>query len=100
MEDAPLPEHFADFAALSAAGAKRYPCVRHFLVWNEFKGFFDDELKRWDAKGYTDLYNVVYDAVKAVDRANQVGGRKPEQRLAPDTCRRRRLRNHYHRDEA
>jgi hypothetical protein len=74
LEDAPLPEHFADFAALSAAVAKRYPYVRHFLVWNEFKGFFDDELKRWDAKGYTDLYNVVYDAVKAVDPANQVGG--------------------------
>jgi hypothetical protein len=54
--------------------AKRYPYVRHFLVWNEFKGFFDDELRRWDAKGYTDLYNVVYDAVKAVDPANQVGG--------------------------
>ena len=35
--------------------AKRYPYVRHFLVWNEFKGFFDDELKRWDAKGYPDV---------------------------------------------
>ena len=55
LEDTPLPEHFADFAALSAAVAKRYPYVRHFLVWNEFKGFFDDELKRWDAKGYTDV---------------------------------------------
>lgn len=74
LENAPRPEHFADFAALSAAVAKRYPYVRHFLVWNEFKGFFDDELDRWDAKGYTDLYNVVYDAVKAVDPANQVGG--------------------------
>jgi hypothetical protein len=74
LEDAPRPENFADFAALSATVAKRYPYVRHFLVWNEFKGFFDDELNRWDAKGYTDLYNVVYDAVKAVDPANQVGG--------------------------
>lgn len=74
LEDAPLPGHFADFGALSAAVAKRYPYVRHFLVWNEFKGFFNDEANRWDAQRYTDLYNVVYDAVKAVDPANQVGG--------------------------
>jgi hypothetical protein len=71
---APLPEHFADFAALSATVAKRYPYVRHFIVWNEFKGFFDDEHNRWDAEKYTDLYNAVYDALKAVDPGNQVGG--------------------------
>jgi hypothetical protein len=74
LEVAPLPEHFADFAALAAAVAKRYPYVRHFLVWNEFKGFFDDERKRWDAGGYTDLYNAVYDALKTVNPGNQVGG--------------------------
>jgi hypothetical protein len=74
LEDAPRPEHFADFAALSAEVVKRYPYVRHFLVWNEFKGFFDDKLNRWDAKGYTDLYNIVYDAVKGVNPANKVGG--------------------------
>lgn len=74
LETAPRPEHFADFAALSAVVAERYPYVRHFLVWNEFKGFFDDEQKRWDAKGYTDLYNAVYQALKSVDPANQVGG--------------------------
>lgn len=74
LEAAPLPEHFADFAALTAAVAKRYPYVRHFIVWNEFKGFFDDERKRWEAKEYTDLYNSVYDALKAVNPANQVGG--------------------------
>lgn len=74
LEDAPLPEHFADFAALSATVAERYPYVRHFVVWNEFKGFFDDELGRWDARSYTDLYNLVYDAVKSVDPAKQVGG--------------------------
>ena len=50
------------------------PYVRHFIVWNEFKGFFDDERGRWDAKGYTDLYNAVYDALKAVNPGNQVGG--------------------------
>jgi hypothetical protein len=74
LEAAPLPEHFADFAALSAVVARRYPYVRHFIVWNEFKGFFDDERKRWEATEYTDLYNGVYDALKAVNPANQVGG--------------------------
>ena len=74
LEEAPLPEHFADFAALSATVAKRYPYVRHFIVWNEFKGFFDDESKRWEADEYTDLYNGVYDVLKAVNSANQVGG--------------------------
>lgn len=74
LEDAPLPAHFTDFAELSAAVAKRYPYVRHFLVWNEFKGFFDDAAGQWDAAGYTTLYNAVYDAVKAVDSTNRVGG--------------------------
>ncbi len=71
---APLPEHYADFAELSAVVARRYPDVRHFMVWNEFKGFFDEENKRWDAAGYTELYNQVYTAVKAVNPLNRVGG--------------------------
>ncbi|BBY94134.1 hypothetical protein MGALJ_38030 [Mycobacterium gallinarum] len=74
LEVAPLPEHFADFAALSKKVAQRYPYVRHFVVWNEFKGFFDDERKRWRAEDYTDLYNAVYDAVKEANPENQVGG--------------------------
>lgn len=71
---APLPEHYADFAALSAMIARRYPDVRHFMVWNEFKGFFDEENNRWDAEGYTELYNQVYTAVKAVNPRNHIGG--------------------------
>ncbi|MGH3918267.1 MAG: GH39 family glycosyl hydrolase [Pseudonocardiaceae bacterium] len=71
---APLPEHHADFAALSAVIARRYPDVRHFMVWNEFKGFFDEENNRWDAEAYTNLYNEVYEAVKAVNPLNRVGG--------------------------
>jgi hypothetical protein len=74
LEVAPDPEHFSDFAALSALIAQRYSYVRYFLVWNEFKGFFDDEEKRWNAEQYTDLYNGVYDALKAVNPANKVGG--------------------------
>ena len=71
---APLPKHYADFADLSAVIARRYPDVRHFVVWNEFKGFFDEDTQRWDAEAYTDLYNQVYDAVKAVNPLNRVGG--------------------------
>jgi hypothetical protein len=74
LTEAPSREHFADFAALSAVVARRYPYVRHFMVWNEWKGFFDEEENRWDAEGYTDLYNEVYDALKAVDPRNRVGG--------------------------
>jgi hypothetical protein len=74
LTEAPYREHYGDFAALSATVARRYPDVRHFMVWNEFKGFFDEESNRWDAEGYTDLYNQVYDALKAVDPRIQIGG--------------------------
>ncbi|MEU3372054.1 xylan 1,4-beta-xylosidase [Streptomyces sp. NPDC006660] len=74
LETAPLPAHYADFAALAARVAERYPDVRHFIVWNEFKGFYDDTRRRWDYEGYTRLYNQVYDALKKVDKANLVGG--------------------------
>jgi hypothetical protein len=71
---APRPQHYADFAALAAAVARRYPDVRHFQVWNELKGFWDEARNRWDYEAYTKLYNAVYDALKAVDPAIAVGG--------------------------
>ncbi|MCM1974200.1 xylan 1,4-beta-xylosidase, partial [Streptomyces sp. G1] len=74
LETAPDPEHFDDFAALAATVAKRYPDVRHFIVWNEFKGFWNDAEARWDHEGYTDLYNRVYRALKKVNPQIQVGG--------------------------
>ncbi|MFI8231830.1 xylan 1,4-beta-xylosidase [Streptomyces sp. NPDC085900] len=74
LETAPLPEHYADFAALAATVAQRYPDVRHFVVWNEFKGFWNDAQGRWDYEGYTKLYNLVYKALKKVDKDIMVGG--------------------------
>lgn len=74
FESAPLATHYQDFADLSATVAKRYPDVRHFVVWNEFKGFFDDSSQRWNYEGYTRLYNLVYDEVKKVNKDNRVGG--------------------------
>jgi hypothetical protein len=74
LEVAPNPDHFDEFAALAAAVARRYPDVRHFLVWNEMKGFWNVARNRWNYEAYTDLYNQVYRALKAVDPGIQVGG--------------------------
>lgn len=74
LETAPSPRHYDDFAALAAKVAARYPDVRHFLVWNEMKGFYDDARGQWDAAGYTKLYNLVYSAVKKAGPDSLVGG--------------------------
>ncbi|CAM5526776.1 Xylan 1,4-beta-xylosidase OS=Streptomyces glaucescens OX=1907 GN=SGLAU_07620 PE=3 SV=1 [Streptomyces glaucescens] len=74
LETAPEPEHYGDFAALAATVAKRYPDVRHFIVWNEFKGFWNDAAHRWDHEGYTRMYNLVHRALKDVDEDIMVGG--------------------------
>ena len=70
----PTPAHYDDFARLAATIARRYPDVRHFMVWNELKGFYDRDRGRWDVESYTRLYNEVHAALKAVDPALQVGG--------------------------
>lgn len=74
LETAPDPAHFKDYAALAATVAKRYPDVRHFIVWNEFKGFWNDAKARWDYEGYTQLYNLVHKALKKVNPKIMVGG--------------------------
>nr|SBP00203.1 xylan 1,4-beta-xylosidase [Nonomuraea gerenzanensis] len=71
---APEREHFDDFAKLAARVAKQYPTVKHYMVWNEFKGFWDPATNRWDAEAYTEMYNKVYTALKKVDKEIQVGG--------------------------
>ncbi|MEV4437012.1 xylan 1,4-beta-xylosidase [Streptomyces sp. NPDC049585] len=74
LETAPDPRHYADFARLAGAVARRYPDVRHFLVWNELKGFYDEDKRRWDYEGYTQLYNLVYTELKRQNPRNLVGG--------------------------
>lgn len=74
LESPPLPEHYDDFAALAVDIATRYPQVRHFVVWNELKGFADDDRNRWDIESYTTLYNVVLRALKDHDPTLLVGG--------------------------
>jgi hypothetical protein len=74
LTTAPLPRYYAAFARLAVAAAKRYPDVRSFDVWNEFKGFFDASRHRWNYEAYTAFYNTVYDALKAYDPTLKVGG--------------------------
>jgi hypothetical protein len=74
IEVAPTPQHYQDFANLAAAIAKRYTDVKYFSVWNEMKGFFDATANHWNYVGYTQMYNDVYDALKAVNPAINVGG--------------------------
>ncbi|MFI9722527.1 xylan 1,4-beta-xylosidase [Streptomyces sp. NPDC052396] len=74
LERAPDPAHYQDFADLAGVIAQRYPDVRHFIVWNELKGFYDDARKRWDYEGYTRLYNLVYAELKKQRKDALVGG--------------------------
>lgn len=74
LDIAPTPDHFQDFAALAKTVAQRYPGVLHYQVWSELKGFYNDRLNRWDYEGYTNFYNLVYDALKSVNPNIQVGG--------------------------
>ncbi|MEV5748294.1 xylan 1,4-beta-xylosidase [Actinoallomurus sp. NPDC052308] len=74
LEVAPTRDHFRDYAELAATVARRYPDVHYFAVWNELKGFFDKTADRWRYEDFTDFYNTVYDAVKAVNPKAQVGG--------------------------
>ncbi|MFC4009336.1 xylan 1,4-beta-xylosidase [Nonomuraea purpurea] len=74
LEDAPYPEHFDDFARLAAAVASRYTDVKYFMVWNELKGFWKNHAEPADVKGYTELYNKVYEAVKKARPDALIGG--------------------------
>jgi hypothetical protein len=68
----PCPAYYSDFAGLAAKIAEDFPQVDHFVVWNEFKGFYNGG--NLDAVNYTTMYNDVYNAIKAVRPDAQVGG--------------------------
>jgi hypothetical protein len=74
VEVAPLPEHFQDFADLIGTAVARYPSIKYVQVWNELKGFYNDSKNRWDYEGYTQMYNLVYQAVKSARASVIVGG--------------------------
>jgi hypothetical protein len=77
LENNPQPEYFDDYARLVAAAVERYPQIERVIVWNELKGFYHERENRWDYVRYTELYNQVYPAVKAVRSDVEVGGPYP-----------------------
>jgi hypothetical protein len=71
----PHSSQYGKLASLAAATVTRYTQITHVIVWNEFKGFYrNDGANAWWYEGYTDMYNQIYAAVKAVNPAIQVGG--------------------------
>jgi hypothetical protein len=73
-DTAPAPAHYRDFAVLAAKIAQSFPQVKYFVVWNEFKGFWDGAANNWNIQGYTAMYNDVYRAIKRVRPDALVGG--------------------------
>lgn len=72
IEIAPRDENIPDFAELCAKVAARYPDVKNFIVWNEFKGYWIGNKR--DVQRFTIMYNAVYDSVKNVRPDALIGG--------------------------
>ncbi|MGD0223264.1 MAG: hypothetical protein ABSF71_13070 [Terriglobia bacterium] len=73
-DDRVADNHVKDFAELSKKVVLRYPDVKYFQIWNEYKGYWDKTRDNWDSVRFTDFYNAVYDAVKSVRPDAQLGG--------------------------
>ncbi len=74
MNDRVADEYFEEYAALCKKAALRYPDIKYFQVWNEFKGFWNKSLNDWDVIKYTDFYNIVYDSVRSARPDAIIGG--------------------------
>ena len=74
MEQSVLPQYEDVFATLCAEIAKKYPHVKYFQVWNEFKGLWNASKNAWDYERYTSMYNKIYTKVKAVRPDALIGG--------------------------
>ena len=79
----PCPSHYQDFADLCAHIAKTFPQVKQFIVWSEVRDFYNTKAKSYDAVAYTNMYNLVYKAIKAVRPDALIGG--PYASLASST---------------
>lgn len=73
MEDGVAEEHVEDFANLCREIALRYPDVKYFQVWNEFKGYRAEGGSK-QIERFTTMYNAVYDAVKSARPDAKIGG--------------------------
>lgn len=70
----PTNANFDNFATISAQAAARLTDFQWGVVWNEYKGFWNNTLNQPDWETYTTFYNKVYDAVKVVRPTMKVGG--------------------------
>lgn len=66
------PANASSFASFAYAAARRYPQVRHWVIWNEPN-------KNWSLRPtapatYVRLLNAAYAAIKRVDRRDRVAG--------------------------
>ncbi|HTS68893.1 MAG TPA: hypothetical protein VMO17_07905 [Terriglobia bacterium] len=73
-DDRVADNHVEDFADLCRKVVSRYPDVKYFQIWNEYKGYWDRASDNWDYVRFTGFYNHVYDAIKAVRPDAQIGG--------------------------
>ena len=73
-DDRVADNHVNDFVELCKKVVLRYPDVKYFQIWNEYKGYWDKATDNWDCVRYTDFYNAVYDAIKSVRPDAQLGG--------------------------
>lgn len=71
--DPPAPQYYTAFAELCAHVAASFPQVKYFVVWNEMKGFLVSG-NTYNYVGYTQMYNDVFAAIKAVRPTAMVGG--------------------------
>jgi hypothetical protein len=80
------PDSPRDFARFLTAAARRYPAVRHWIVWGEptkatnFQPLRDDRGRRLRGRGlrgpqrYAQMLDRAYSALKSVRRSNRVIG--------------------------
>lgn len=73
-DDRVADNHVKDFVELSKKVALRYPDVKYFQIWNEYKGYWDKTADQWDYVRFTNFYNAVYDGIKSVRPDAQLGG--------------------------
>jgi hypothetical protein len=73
-DDRVADNHVDDFVELARQVALRYSDVKYFQIWNEYKGYWDKAANNWDFIRFTDFYNRVYDALRAVRPDARIGG--------------------------
>lgn len=75
---APRVDMYSEFAHMAADFIRHYKekglDIYAVNVWSETRGYWSQELSRWELEDYADLYNEVYDSIKTVNQSVLVGG--------------------------